>query len=124
MSEALVLSAVADSVATVTLNRPDRMNAWTPRDGGRLLDLVDSLDDDPDVRAVVLTGAGRGFCPGLDAGDLAARTQGGAGQEGGDRPMTHARPCASHSSPPSTAAAPASGSCRLWSPICASRPRA
>ena len=54
-------------------------------------DLVDSLDDDPDVRAVVLTGAGRGFCPGLDAGDLAARTQGVAGQEGVDRPMTHAR---------------------------------
>ena len=85
------MCAVADGVATVTLNRPDRMNAWTHAMEVAYFDLVDSLDDDPDVRAVVLTGAGRGFCPGLDAGDLAARTQGVAGQEGVDRPMTHAR---------------------------------
>ena len=67
------------------------MNAWTHAMEVAYFDLVDALDDDPDVRAVVLTGAGRGFCPGLDAGDLAARTQGVAGQEGIDRPMTHAR---------------------------------
>ena len=91
VAEAPVLCAVADGVATVTLNRPDRMNAWTHAMEVAYFDLVDSLDDDPDVRAVVLTGAGRGFCPGLDAGDLAARTQGVAGQEGVDRPMTHAR---------------------------------
>jgi enoyl-CoA hydratase/carnithine racemase len=89
--EAPVLCAVADGVATVTLNRPDRMNAWTHAMEVAYFDLVDELDDDPDVRAVVLTGAGRGFCPGLDAADLAARTQGVAGQEGVDRPMTHAR---------------------------------
>jgi enoyl-CoA hydratase/carnithine racemase len=91
MSEALVVCAVADGVATVTLNRPDRMNAWNHAMEVAYFDLVDRLDDDPDVRAVVLTGAGRGFCPGLDVGDLAARTQGVAGQEGVDRPMTHAR---------------------------------
>ncbi len=89
--DAPVLCAVADGVATVTLNRPERMNAWTHAMEVAYFDLVDELDDDPDVRAVVLTGAGRGFCPGLDAGDLAARTQGVAGQEGIDRPMTHAR---------------------------------
>ena len=91
MSEAPVLCEVADGVATVTLHRPDRMNAWTYEMEVAYFDLVDALDDDPAVRAVVLTGAGRGFCPGLDAGDLAARTQGVAGQEGVDRPMTHAR---------------------------------
>jgi len=89
--DAPVLCAVTDGVATVTLNRPDRMNAWTYAMEVAYFDLVDALDDDPDVRAVVLTGAGRGFCPGLDANDLADRTQGVAGQEGVDRPMTHAR---------------------------------
>jgi enoyl-CoA hydratase/carnithine racemase len=91
VSEAPVLCEVADGVATVTLHRPDRMNAWTYEMEVAYFDLVDALDDDPAVRAVVLTGAGRGFCPGLDAGALAARTQGVAGQEGVDRPMTHAR---------------------------------
>jgi len=90
-SDAPVLCAVADGVATVTLNRPERMNAWTYAMEVAYFDLVDELDADPEVRAVVLTGAGRGFCPGLDAADLADRTQGVAGQEGVDRPMTHAR---------------------------------
>ena len=91
MTDEPVLCAVADGVATVTLNRPERMNAWTRAMEVAYFDLVDELDDDPDVRAVVLTGAGRGFCPGLDADDLAARTQGVAGEEGVDRAMTHAR---------------------------------
>ena len=86
-----VLCAVAEGVATVTLNRPERMNAWTHAMEVAYFDLIDALDDSPDVRAVVLTGAGRGFCPGLDAGDLADRTQGVTGQEGVDRPMTYAR---------------------------------
>ncbi len=86
-----VLCAVAEGVATVTLNRPDRMNAWTHAMEVMYFDLVDDLDDDPDVRAVVLTGAGRGFCPGLDVSDLAARTEGVAGREGVDRPITYPR---------------------------------
>lgn len=86
-----VLCDVVDGVATVTLNRPERMNAWTHEMEVAYFDLVDELDSDPAVRAVVLTGAGRGFCPGLDAADLADRTQGIAGQEGVDRPMTYAR---------------------------------
>src|SRR5438034_3172419 len=90
-ADAPVLCDVAYGVATVTLNRPDRMNAWTHAMEVAYFDLVDQLDADPDVRAVVLTGARRGFCPGLDAADLADRTAGIAGQEGVDRPMTHAR---------------------------------
>jgi enoyl-CoA hydratase/carnithine racemase len=88
--DAPVLCEVADGVATVTLNRPERMNAWTYPMEVAYFDLIDELDDDPAVRAVVLTGAGRGFCPGLDAADLSDRTQGVAGQEGVDRPMTYA----------------------------------
>ena len=89
--DAPVLCEVDDGIATVILNRPQRMNAWTHAMEVAYFDLIDALDDDPAVRVVVLTGAGRGFCPGLDAGDLAARTQGVAGKEGVDRPMTYAR---------------------------------
>ena len=91
MGEAPVVCAVADGVATVTLNRPDRMNAWTHAMEVAYFDLVDSLDDDPDVRAVVLTGAGRGFCP--DSTPVISRhaRRVSRGQEGVDRPMTHAR---------------------------------
>jgi enoyl-CoA hydratase/carnithine racemase len=70
----LVLCHLTGGVATVTLNRPDRMNAWTWTMHRRFFDLVDRLDDDPEVRAVVLTGAGRGFCPGLDMDALSARS--------------------------------------------------
>src|SRR3954462_6811052 len=91
MRDSPVLFDVAEGVAPVTLNRPERMNPWSHTIEVAYFDLVDALDDDPDVRAVVLTGAGRGFCPGLDAGDLAARTPGVAGQEGVARPMTYAR---------------------------------
>jgi enoyl-CoA hydratase/carnithine racemase len=72
--EDMVLCDVVDGVATVTLNRPDRMNAWLWSMHDRFFDLVDALDDDPDVRAVVLTGAGRGFCAGMDMEALQARS--------------------------------------------------
>ena len=84
----LVLCDVADAVATVTLNRPERMNAWTRELELEYFDLVERLDADAAVRAVVLTGAGRGFCPGLDTAVLADRTAGIAGQEGEGRPLT------------------------------------
>ena len=69
-------------------------------------DLVDALDDDAGVRAVVLTGAGRGFCPGLDAADLADRTHGVAGP-GGCRPADDVRRGVPQAvaSPPSTVGA-------------------
>jgi enoyl-CoA hydratase/carnithine racemase len=58
--------AVVDHVATITLNRPDRLNAWTARMGHELIDAFDRADGDDDVRAVIVTGAGRGFCAGAD----------------------------------------------------------
>src|SRR4051794_34220566 len=57
---------VADSVLTITLNRPDRLNAFTPTMLGELLDAFDRADADDDVRAVVVTGEGRAFCTGAD----------------------------------------------------------
>jgi enoyl-CoA hydratase/carnithine racemase len=55
-----------DGVALLTLNRPDRHNAWTAPMALRYFDLLDELATAAEVRAVVLTGAGRGFCPGAD----------------------------------------------------------
>ena len=57
--DADVLWRVADGVATITLNRPERMNAWTWPMHAAFFELVDRADDDPEARAVVITGAGR-----------------------------------------------------------------
>jgi enoyl-CoA hydratase/carnithine racemase len=57
---------LAENVLTLTMNRPDRLNAWTPTMLGELLDAFDRADADDDVRVVVITGAGRGFCAGAD----------------------------------------------------------
>jgi enoyl-CoA hydratase/carnithine racemase len=65
-----VLVAVDAAVATVTLNRPDRLNAVTPTMATAYAQALLALDDDPDVRVVVVTGAGRGFCAGADLGQL------------------------------------------------------
>ena len=70
-------------VATITLNRPDRLNAIS---GPMLVDLGRMLvecDGDRDVRVIVLTGAGRGFCSGLDLQDVAAGTGIGSGGDSG-----------------------------------------
>ena len=57
---------VAYGVLTITMNRPDRLNAWTPTMLGELLEAFDRSDADDDVRVVIVTGAGRGFCAGAD----------------------------------------------------------
>jgi enoyl-CoA hydratase/carnithine racemase len=59
---------VADHVLTITLNRPDRLNAFTPTMAPELIEALDRADADDDVRAVIVTGAGRGFCAGADLG--------------------------------------------------------
>ena len=67
-----VLVDVADGVADVRLNRPDKINALDPAMFGALNDAGRVLADDPHVRAVVLSGEGRGFCAGLDFGSFQA----------------------------------------------------
>ncbi|MFF4621071.1 crotonase/enoyl-CoA hydratase family protein [Nonomuraea jabiensis] len=57
---------VADQIATVTLNRPERLNAFTFAMRGELIEAFDRADADDGVRAVVVTGAGRAFCAGAD----------------------------------------------------------
>ena len=57
---------VSDSVATITLDRPDTLNAFTTAMGNELIEAFDTCDRDDAIRAVVITGAGRAFCAGAD----------------------------------------------------------
>ncbi len=83
---------VSELVATITLNRPDRLNAFTGTMMRELIDAFDRVDADDGVRAVILTGAGRGFCAGADlaaGGDTFAKggsdvqTEAGVVRDGG-----------------------------------------
>jgi enoyl-CoA hydratase/carnithine racemase len=67
----VVERSVGDGVAVLTLNRPDRLNAWTEEMETLYFDLLEECARDPEVRVVVVTGAGRGFCAGADMEALA-----------------------------------------------------
>jgi enoyl-CoA hydratase/carnithine racemase len=77
---------LTDRVLTITLNRPARLNAWTGRMGQELREAFDRADADDEVRAVIVTGAGRGFCAGADlesGGDTFDYRKRDAAQAGG-----------------------------------------
>ncbi|MGW0585210.1 enoyl-CoA hydratase-related protein, partial [Streptomyces sp. NPDC002920] len=61
-----VRAETADGILTVTLDRPEKLNAFSPQMMRDLLDVLDAADADDDVRVIVVTGAGRGFCAGAD----------------------------------------------------------
>lgn len=65
---------VTDRIATITLDRPDRMNAFTHTMMQELIEAFDQTDADDDVRAVIMTGAGRAFCAGAELGDAGGDT--------------------------------------------------
>ncbi len=79
-----ILYEVKDPVATITLNRPDRLNAWTDRMGDEVRHAVAVAEADPAVVGIILTGAGRGFCAGADLQRLASLSDGEGGGERGD----------------------------------------
>lgn len=87
----VVLYETADGIATITLNRPDRLNAWTGPMGRAYFDALDRAADDPEVRVIVITGAGRGFCAGADMDMLQGIGEaGGTGNQPETRPHTYA----------------------------------
>src|ERR1700716_1194591 len=73
-----VLYKVEDRVATITLNRPEKLNAWTPAMASELRKHMLQADADEAVRAIVLTGAGRGVCAGADMSRLSSAAAGSA----------------------------------------------
>jgi len=80
-----ILYEVQDGVAVVTLNRPDRLNAWRGEMEREVRAAMKAAADDAAVRVIVLTGAGRGFCAGADMGGLQSISGAGA-VEGRSRP--------------------------------------
>jgi len=87
-SQETVLAERRGAVLVLTLNRPDRLNAWNDVLEARYFALLDEAEADPEVRAIVVTGAGRGFCAGADMDDLQSV---GAGNESGPRKQTRPR---------------------------------
>lgn len=59
-----ITTETSDGVLTITLNRPERLNAWTAQMGRELRSSFDCADADDEVRAIIVTGAGRGFLRG------------------------------------------------------------
>lgn len=89
MAYETVLYTVSDRICTIALNRPEKLNAWTRQMHFDLKDAMNTAGADPEVRAIILTGAGRGFCAGADMGGLQAI---GAGAGTADRSTKAAQP--------------------------------
>jgi len=93
MAYETILYEVKDEMATVTLNRPSKLNAYTPTMGNELVDALSRADEDPAARVIILTGAGRAFCAGADIGsfaqDIETREAGGIGQHSNQRIRTY-----------------------------------
>jgi enoyl-CoA hydratase/carnithine racemase len=81
MAHEQILYGVRDRIATITLNRPERLNAWTPQMGRELYAAFATAAADDDVRVIVVTGAGRGFCAGADMQNLREIQSGGPAPE-------------------------------------------
>jgi enoyl-CoA hydratase/carnithine racemase len=87
MANQEILYAVADRVATITLNRPDKLNAWTATIEQEVRSAVEEAGRDSQVRVIVLTGAGRGFCAGADISLLGAVAKQGATEQVRERAL-------------------------------------
>ena len=81
-SDDAVIVEMAGSVATIWMNRPERLNAWTSEMAARYFGLMEDAAADPAVKVIVITGAGRGFCAGADLGQL--KSEGPPGSFAGD----------------------------------------
>jgi enoyl-CoA hydratase/carnithine racemase len=88
----LVLAERRGAVLVLTLNRPDRLNAWTDALEERYFAHLDAAEADPEVRAIVLTGAGRGFCAGADLDLLEEATGDEPGRAIVERPRARSFP--------------------------------
>ncbi|WP_425229987.1 crotonase/enoyl-CoA hydratase family protein [Sphingomonas sp.] len=90
MTYRFVRYEVADGVGTITLSRPDKLNAFTTAMMAELLDVVDRVDADDAVRAVIVTGEGRAFCAGADLSSGATGFTGDGKTPGADGTLNYA----------------------------------
>ncbi len=86
MSDDAVLYEVRDRTALITLNRPERLNAWNSAIHQGYFDSLDRAAADPEVRVIVVTGAGRGFCAGADMNVLQGIGDNDGGEDSGREP--------------------------------------
>ena len=77
-----ILFDLSDGIATITLNRPEKLNAYITPMGEEVTRVVRDVREDDDVRAIILTGAGRGFCAGVDLDHLRVHQAGGNAAQG------------------------------------------
>jgi enoyl-CoA hydratase/carnithine racemase len=80
MDYEFIIFEVSGQIATITLNRPERLNAWTYEMSMEIWDALMKVENDPNLRVTIITGAGRGFCAGADL------TRGGSTFDGSNRP--------------------------------------
>jgi len=66
MDYEFIIFEVSDQIATITLNKPEKLNAWTPEMSYEIWDALMEVENDPNLRVTIITGAGRGFCAGAD----------------------------------------------------------
>src|SRR5260370_13412565 len=78
MNFAEIIYEKKDRVATVTMNRPEKMNAWTPKMGAEMRTAMMDAERDPEVGAIIVTSAGRAYCAGADMGALSNIAAGNA----------------------------------------------
>jgi len=84
-----ILYDVSDGIATITLNRPDKLNAWTMRMSAEVRHAAVQADHDDRVRSIIVTGAGKGYCAGADMDMLQGLQRGEARGEGGGGDSLH-----------------------------------
>jgi enoyl-CoA hydratase/carnithine racemase len=92
-TETLVLREIKDGVAVLSFNRPDRANSWSVPMETEYYRLLGECENDPEVRVIIVTGAGKTFCPGMDANTLSAQANDNAGSTFPHRriPVTYPR---------------------------------
>ncbi|MFU8817309.1 MAG: enoyl-CoA hydratase/isomerase family protein [Pseudomonadales bacterium] len=88
MSFETILTDTRDGILTLTLNRPERLNAWTPLMSFELASAIEAANQDDDIIAMVVTGAGRGFCAGADIGEVFKAQAEGKSSAAGPRRTT------------------------------------
>src|SRR2546428_13580228 len=86
----VLLSQRRDAVLTLTINRPDALNALNRETTRALTTAFEAAARDPEVGAIIVTGAGRAFCAGADLREVAARAQAGETDPGGDPRLNYA----------------------------------
>lgn len=84
MEFAEIIYEKSDRIATVTFNRPAKLNSWTPKMGAETRTALLDAERDPNVGAIIMTGAGRAYCSGADMGALSDISAGRASATGGN----------------------------------------